>query len=49
MLADLPLQFRESANAWIAIEDEIKAAESSELSKKLLAEIGRDLALPWRV
>jgi len=44
MIADLPIRRRESANAWIAIEDEIAAAEGSELSKKLLTDINRDLA-----
>lgn len=44
MLADLPLQSRESANAWIAIEDEIARAEGSELPGSLVRDIRRDLA-----
>jgi 5-methylcytosine-specific restriction protein A len=42
-IADLPLLPRATANAWIGIEDEIAAAERSEVDKKIARDIELDL------
>jgi 5-methylcytosine-specific restriction enzyme A len=42
-LANLPLLPRQTSNAWIAIDDEIAAAERSQVDKKISREIGFDL------
>jgi 5-methylcytosine-specific restriction protein A len=42
-IADLPLVRRETSNAWVAIEDEIAAAEGSELPDVIVRQINQDL------
>jgi 5-methylcytosine-specific restriction protein A len=42
-IASLPLVFRPAANAWIAIEDDIKKAELSHIEKNIKAAIDKDL------
>ena len=43
--ANLSLRPRAAANAWIAIEDEIDAAERSQIDPKVIKDIDRDLRL----
>jgi 5-methylcytosine-specific restriction protein A len=45
MIADLPLTKRESANAWVAIEDEIAMAAGSALPKSIVQQIDKDLGI----
>ena len=42
-IASLPLAFRPAANAWIAIEDDIKKAERSHIESRIKANIEKDL------
>jgi 5-methylcytosine-specific restriction protein A len=42
-IADLPLRSRTTSNAWIAIEDEIAAAEGSNIDRKIAKDIEIDL------
>jgi 5-methylcytosine-specific restriction enzyme A len=44
MIADLALVPKEAVNAWIAIEDEIRVAERSDIPDSLLRNIDRDLS-----
>ena len=49
VLADLKLEPRPAPNAWIAIEDEVKMAEASDIPDAVVKHIDRDLALrQWR-
>ncbi len=43
--ANLSLRPRAAANAWIAVEDEIDAAERSQIDPKVIKDIDRDLRL----
>jgi 5-methylcytosine-specific restriction protein A len=47
-IADLPLQPRKTTNAWIGIEDDIAAAEGSQIDKRISRDIGTDLAATAR-